>query len=300
VSPAKRRKPSNFQRASDGSMPLIEHIRELRSRVLKASVAILLGAGVMYYFSSRVVQFVLRPYCDYAEKLNTNNTCGLNLTSVLDPFMLQLKIAVYLGLAVSAPFWLYQLWAFIAPGLHRRERRYTYAFVAIATPLFSLGMGLGYVMVTRSIRFLLTLAPNISSVSLSLNMVEYFDFVTLVMVVFGLGFEFPLLILVLNVAGVVSARRLLSWWRVAIFLMFLFAGIVTPNPDPFSMTIFGLCLSALYFMAVGAAFVVDGRRARRAARESIGDDAVSPIEPVSPVDASTWGVHGSSDGGDEP
>ncbi len=292
MSPRLRRRPSNFQRAADGSMTLVEHIRELRNRLLKAVLAIIAGAIAMYFLAERVQDFVLDPYCDYAKTLNATNACGLNLTSILDPFMLKLKIALYLGLVVSAPFWAYQLWAFVAPGLHRRERRYTYAFVAIATPLFSLGMALGFFMVTKSMQFFLVLSPNLESLSLSLNMVEYFDFVTMVMLIFGFGFEFPLAALVLNVAGVVSAKRLLSWWRIAVFLTFVFAAIVTPNPEPFSMTIFALCLSALYFIAVGVAFLNDGRKARRAARDSIGDDDVSPIEPVSPVDAPTWGVHG--------
>lgn len=293
MSPLKRRRSSNFARASDGSMTLMEHIRELRSRLLKAIIAIILAAGVMYYFFATPVQeFVLDPYCDYAKTMNATGSCGLNFTNPLDAFMYKLKIGLYLGLVVSAPFWLYQLWAFVAPGLHRHERRYTYAFVSIATPLFGVGTVLGFIMVTKSMQFLLQAVPTIEGVTLSLNMVEYFDFVTLVMVIFGLGFEFPLLALVLNVAGVVSARRLLSWWRVAVFLMFVFAGLVTPNPEPFTMTIFALCLSALYFAAVGVAFLVDGRRARRAAQSGVDDDEVSPIEPVSPVDAPSWGVHG--------
>ena len=273
-------------------MTLIEHFKELRTRLFKASIAVLVAAIVMYYLAPDVQKFVIDPYCGYAKTINPTGSCGMNLTGILDPFMLQLKIALYLGLALSAPFWLYQLWAFVAPGLHRRERRYTYAFAAIATPLFSAGMALGYFMVTKSIEFFLQLTPDVDGLNLSLNMVEYFDFVTLVMLIFGLGFEFPLLVLILNVAGVVSAKRLLSWWRIAVFLTFVFAAIVTPNPEPFSMTIFALCLSALYFIAVGVAFIIDGRRARRASREGVGDDDVSPIEPVSPVDTPLWNVHG--------
>jgi sec-independent protein translocase protein TatC len=295
MSQGKRRRPTDFQRAADGSMTLMEHIYELRNRVLKAVLAIIAGAVAMFVLAEPVQQFVLEPYCEYAITVNPTQTCGLNFPNPLDAFMLQLKIALYLGLVVSAPIWLYQLWAFVAPGLHRRERRYTYAFVAIAAPLFSVGSALGFIMVTKSMQFLLRSVPTMDGLTLSINAIEYFDFVTLVMLIFGLGFEFPLVALVLNVAGVVSARRLLSWWRVAVFLMFAFAGIVTPNPDPFSMIIFALCLSALYFAAVGIAFIVDARRARRRASDGVGDDEVSPIEPVSPVDAPSWGVHGEPD-----
>jgi sec-independent protein translocase protein TatC len=98
----------------------------------------------------------------------------------------------------------------------------------------------------------------------------------------------------LNVAGLVSAKRLLSWWRTAVFLMFLFAAIVTPTPDPFGMTILALCIAVLYFAAVGVAFINDARRARRrASTAGVADDEISPIEPVSPVDAPTWGTHGA-------
>jgi sec-independent protein translocase protein TatC len=291
-----RRKPSKFERAADSSMTLVEHIRELRNRLFKAVIAIIVGAVVMYNFADQVQNFVIAPYCDYAKTVNATGACGLNFTSVLDSFMLRLKISLYLGMVVSAPIWLYQLWAFVAPGLHRRERRYTYTFVAIATPLFTAGIALGYFMVAKSIQFLLAFSPEVEGLTMSLNLVEYFDFVTLVMIVFGLGFEFPLVVLMLNVAGLVSARRLLSWWRVAVFLMVLFAAIVTPQPDPFSMLIFAAALSTLYFLAVGVAFVLDFRRDRRTARTAVSDDEISPIEPVSPVDAPTWGVHGSADG----
>jgi len=292
VSPAKRRRPSNFQRAADGSMTLIEHIYELRNRLAKASIAIVLGAVIAYIFAGQVQEFILQPYCDYARAQSVTVDCQMNARSVLDGFMLTLKIALYLGLAISAPVWLYQLWAFVAPGLHRNERRYTYGFAAAATPIFLVGMWLGYELVSRSIPVFLSLTPGLQ---LTLDITGYFDFVTLVMLVFGIGLEFPLLVLMLNFAGVLSARRMLSWWRPAILLMFLFAALVTPTPDPFGMTILALSIGLLYFAAVGVAFINDARRARRQSRDATGDDEVSPIEPVSPVDAGSWGVHGDSD-----
>jgi sec-independent protein translocase protein TatC len=292
VSPLKRRRPSNFQRAADGSMTLIEHIYELRNRLAKACLAIVVGTVIAYFFAEQVQAFIIQPYCDYAQAQSVSDECRMNATGVLDAFMLQLKIALYVGLAISAPIWLYQLWAFVAPGLHRHERRYTYAFAAVATPLFLTGMWLGFELVSRSIPIFLGLTPDLQ---LTLDITGYFDFVTLVMVVFGLGLELPLLVLMLNFAGVLSARRMLGWWRVAVLLMFLFAALVTPTPDPFGMTILALAMAALYFAAVGVAFLNDARRAKRAARESVADDEASPIEPVSPVDAPLWGVHGDPD-----
>jgi sec-independent protein translocase protein TatC len=209
------------------------------------------------------------------------------MTSVLDLFMLKLKIALYVGLVIAAPIWLYQLWAFIAPGLHKRERRFGYIFAAVATPLFAAGFALGYVLVSRSMQYFLGLSDTIT---VTVNLDGYFSFVTGVMLLFGAGFEFPLVVAMLNFAGLVSARRLLGWWRVAIFLMFLFAALVTPTPDPFNMTILAVCMAVLYFAAVGVAFLNDRRRNRRSLYAGMGDDEASRIEPVSPVDSSTWGT----------
>jgi sec-independent protein translocase protein TatC len=293
VSPVKRRKASGFQRAADGSMTLIEHIRELRSRLLKATVVILVGAIVAYFFASRIQAFIIEPYCEFMRGKTPTGTCQMNTTGVLDQFMLQLKIALYVGLAVSAPFWLYQLWAFIAPGLHKRERRYTYAFAIVATPLFLAGFWLGFELVSRSMKYFLGINQDLT---VTVNLDGYFDFVTGVMLLFGIGFEFPLVVAMLNAAGLVSAKKLLSWWRAAVFLMFLFAAIVTPTPDPFGMTILAVCMAVLYFAAVGVAFLNDARRARRRATTAgVADDEVSPIEPTSPVDAPTWGTHSADD-----
>ena len=285
MSKSQRRRPSNFERAADGSMTLIEHLRELRSRLFKACVAILVGTIAAYFVSADVQSFLIRPYCDFMAVHNPGVRCQMVTVGVLDQFMLQLKIALYLGLIVAAPFWLYQLWAFIAPGLHRRERRYTYAFAIVATPLFAAGFALGYILVSRSMRYFLGINPDLS-VSVTLD--GYFDFVTGVMLLFGVGFEFPLIVAMLNFAGLVSARRLLGWWRVAIFLMFLFAAVVTPTPDPFNMTILALCMAVLYFAAVGIAFLNDRRRQRRNPYSDLADDEISPLEPVSPVDGPNW------------
>jgi sec-independent protein translocase protein TatC len=289
----KRRRPNNFQRAAEGSMTLIEHIRELRSRLFKASVAIVITTVVAFFFAQRVQDFMTIPYCDFImPRLPAGTRCQFNTTGPLDQFMLNLKIALYMGLIAAGPIWLYQLWAFIAPGLHKRERKFGYAFAAIATPLFAAGFALGYYMVLRSMPFLLGMSENITA---TVNLLGYFDFVTGVMLIFGIGFEFPLLIGMLNFAGIVSARKLLSWWRAAVFLMFLFAALVTPTPDPFNMTVLALCMSALYFAVVGIAFLNDRRRAKRAQYRDLNDDEASPIEPVSPVDAPTWGAHGYDD-----
>ncbi len=273
-------------------MTLIEHIRELRKRLIRACLAILIGAIAGYLVAPHIQEIVTDPYCDFITMRNGGNGCGFNTGSPLDQFTLNLKIALYAGLVIAAPVWLYQLWAFIAPGLHRRERRYGYAFAAVATPLFAAGFVLGFILVSRSMEWFLGIN---SSFTVTVDLVGYFDFVTSVMLLFGVGFEFPLLVAMLNFAGLVSAKRLLTWWRVAVFAMFLFAALVTPTPDPFNMTILAACMAVLYFAAVGVAFLNDRRRARRNIYNQYADDELSPIEPVSPVDAPTWGAHRADD-----
>jgi len=267
-------------------MTLIEHIRELRSRLFKACLAILAGAIVGYFVSGRIQALITDPYCHFMASYTGGGKCQMNVTGPLDLFMLQLKIAMYAGLVLAAPFWLYQLWAFIAPGLHKRERRFGYVFAAVAAPLFAAGFVLGYILVNRSLQYFLSIN---AAITVTVNVDGYFDFVTGVMVLFGAGFEFPLIVAMLNFAGIVTARKLLSWWRVAVFLMFLFAALVTPTPDPFNMTILALCMAVLYFAAVGVAFLNDRRKGRRAQYAGLNDDEASPIEPVSPVDAPSWG-----------
>ncbi|HZN74016.1 MAG TPA: twin-arginine translocase subunit TatC [Micromonosporaceae bacterium] len=281
VSLLRRRGPTQFQRASDGSMTLIEHLRELRSRLFKASLGVVAGMIVGLFFARPVQNFINDPYCDF----KGDQICQFNVGSVVDPFMLQLKIGLYIGLLIASPIWLYQLWAFIAPGLHRHERKYTYVFTAVAVPLFALGAFLAFFVVTKSLVFFLGLSSG--QYEINVDLTGYFNFVTGVMLLFGAAFEFPLALLMLNFVGLLSAKRMLSWWRTAIFAMFAFAAIVTPTPDPFGMTALALAMGILYFGAVGVAFLNDRRRARNEPDYSgLSDDEISPMDEVpEPVEA---------------
>ncbi len=261
-------------------MTLMEHLYELRSRLFKASLGIVVGFAVGLWLAPRAWDYLIEPYCT----LRPAGQCQFS-GAVLGDFLVKLRLALYLGLMLAAPIWLYQLWAFIAPGLHKRERRYTYAFVGVAAPLFLAGAVLANFIIAKSLEFLLS---NGGRYTIVVDLPGYFEFVTNIMLLFGLGFEFPVVVVMLNFAGVVSARRLLSWWRVAIFLMFVFGAIVTPTPDPFGMTALAAVLSLLYFAAVGVAFINDARRRRRrreAEQGSVADDEVSPLaHTVEPVD----------------
>ncbi|PZG01596.1 twin-arginine translocase subunit TatC [Micromonospora deserti] len=274
----RKRGPSNFERAADGSMTLIEHVRELRNRLFKASLAVVVGFGLGIWLAGPVLHLLQQPYCDLPKARLANGSCAFVQLGPADLFLLQLKVGLWVGLIVAAPVWLYQLWAFIAPGLHRHERRYAYIFTALAAPLFAGGAVLAYFVTSKGLEFLLNVSGG-GDITTTLDITRYISFITNLILLFGVAFEFPLLVLMLNFVGIASAKRLLSWWRVAVFVFFAFSAVVTPTPDPFGMTALAICLCALYFAAVGVAFVNDKRRGRgKEIYAGIADDEVSPLE----------------------
>ncbi|MDP9795693.1 sec-independent protein translocase protein TatC [Catenuloplanes nepalensis] len=275
--PRRNKGPSKFEQAANGEMTLIEHVRELRNRLFRASLAVLAGFVVGFWLADGVFDLLKQPYCDLPTMRQADGGCPMTQLGPADGFLLKLKIALWVGLIVSAPIWLYQLWAFIAPGLHKHERGYAYGFVALAAPLFTGGAVLAYYVVEKGLYFLLT--SGVTGLDTQLEVTRYINFVTSLILLFGVAFLFPLVALMLNVVGLVSGKRLVSWWRIAVFAFFLFAAVVTPTPDPFGMTVLALALSALYFMAAGVAVLNDRRRGRgKSLYEGLDDDAVSPLD----------------------
>lgn len=259
-------------------MTLMEHIRELRNRLFRASLAIALGLVAGYIVSQPVFELLKVPYCNVKPP---GEDCDFIQLGAADGFILKLKIALWLGLIFAAPVWLYQLWAFVAPGLHRHERKWAYYFAAIAGPLFAGGVILAYVVVEKGLGFLLE--AGVTGVHVDLEVQKYISFVTGMMLLFGVSFEFPLLLMMLNFAGVLSGKRMLGWWRIAIFIAFAFAAVTTPDPGPFGMTLFALVLSLLYFITVGVALLNDRRRGRgKEIYEGLSDDETSSIDDYQP------------------
>src|SRR3954449_3682921 len=269
-----RRRPKD----AEGRMPLREHLRELRTRLIKSGIAILVGAVVGWFLYPWLFAELTKPLEDIV-KLHPDRFVKVNFGQVASPFNLQLKLSFYLGFVLSSPVWLYQLWAFIVPGLTKREKRYSMAFVAAAVPLFLVGIGLAWLVLPNAVRFLTDFTPK--GTSNIINASDYFTFVLQIMLAFGIAFVIPLLLVGLNMAGVVRAVTLAKAWRVAVFFCFLFAAIASPTPDAGSMLALAFPMVGLYMIAVGIAYLNDRRRAKRAAAAGFGDlsdDEASPLD----------------------
>jgi sec-independent protein translocase protein TatC len=273
---------SQRQQNPEGRMPLMDHIRELRNRVVKMALGLIAGMIVGFVFFTPIWHVIERPLCSAVIRGQTGcNTLGVNqlvLDGPLDSFYLRVKVAVIAGVILSSPIWLYQIWAFVAPGLYSRERRWSYIFLGTAVPLFLIGVTLAYWSLGRSMHYLLGLTPQ--HVSNLIQVDQYMSFVMTMLLAFGIAFEVPLLIVMLNLAGILTHARFRKWRRVMIFGVFLIAGMANPSPDPITMLILGGACAALVEVAEFIVWSNDRRRARLHPDPYAGlaDDELSPID----------------------
>ncbi|MGH3472857.1 MAG: twin-arginine translocase subunit TatC [Nocardioidaceae bacterium] len=262
----------------DGRMTLAEHLRELRTRLFISVVAIFVGFIVGWVLYGDIFSLLLSPYNSVVAGLRHK---GIHAEAVINdvggPFMLQAKVSLVAGLVIASPVWLYEIWAFIVPGLHRKEKRWTLSFVAVAGPLFMAGVVLGYLVLPKGINVLLGFTP--SSVTSLVDVNGYFSFVLRVLLVFGVAFEIPLFVVLLNLAGVVRAHQLARWRRWIIFLTFVFAAVATPSTDPITMLLLAIPMTMLFLISEVIARIVDRRRGRDQVDDYDGldDDEASPI-----------------------
>lgn len=291
------RRRGRRQHNPDGTMTLIEHLYELRFRLAIALVAAGIGATLGFLWFGHAVgpipklgDLLTEPYCSLPSNLRANlagnGECRLLATKPFEAFMLQFKVGATAGIVLTCPVWLYELWAFITPGLYAKERKFAMTFVACAAALFVVGAVLAYLIVSRGLQVLLGFGGG--QVITALTGSEYFNFVISLLVVFGASFELPLLVVMLNRVGIVKYEKLRKWRRGIIFGLFVFAAVATPSADAISMSILAAALTILFEMAVQIARLHDRRLARQRAEEgwdSWSDEEQSPLNHrVDPVD----------------
>lgn len=269
----------------DGRMPLFDHLRELRNRVIKIALAVIAGAIVSWAFYDRIWAFMQRPYCEAVGYCKVDVPGhSLVLSGVMDGFYLHLKVAIIAGAILTSPIWLYQIWAFVSPGLYAREKRWTYAFLGSAIPLFGLGCLFAFLAMSRGLKFFLSMSGGFTNLYTADTYIGYW----IAMIVgFGLCFEVPLFLVILNLARVVTHERFRKWRRTIIFLVFVFAGIASPSPDPLTMLLLGGVVVVLVEVAEVLIFLNDRRYARNHPDlyAGLSDEELSPVEAPEPVDA---------------
>ena len=265
-----------------GTMPLLDHLRELRKRIMRAAFFIFIFSILGFVYYDQIITTLAEPVCDLklAQSSGSNNCGSLFISGVLGPLNLQVKVAFLTGVIISAPFWLYQLWAFIAPALHRKERRKSVLFIIAATPFFTLGAALAYYILPIAIRVLFGFTPD--SLNNLVRFDDYLSFVLRIILIFGLAFELPVFLVSLNLIGVLSGKAILKPWRFAIFGITIFVAAFSPTADPLSMAALAVPLILFYFGAGGIALLVDKKRDKKS--QAIGDNQAADIDEASPIE----------------
>lgn len=270
-------------------MPLAEHLRELRNRLAKAMLAIVVVTVVAAFFYNDIINFLTKPILDSvgcgktfeelanaAKNSDNGQQCArITINGLLAPFTLALQVSLMAGVVFASPIWLYQLWAFVAPGLHRNEKKYAYGFVFTGVPLFLGGAFFAYRVLPTTAKVLIDFTPN--GVDNLLPLDDLLQLVTRMVIVFGLSFELPLLLIMLNLTRVLTGKRMLGWWRGMIMGITVFAAIATPSTDPISMLALAGPIWVLYFGAVAFSLMNDRRRRRRE-EEGPADDEASDLD----------------------
>jgi sec-independent protein translocase protein TatC len=260
----------------DGRMALTDHLREFRARLVRSMLVLVVAFVVALFFYDFLLDLIAQPYRSAIETINDETQSELVATGISAGLMLQLKLCGVAAVVASAPYWLYQIWAFIVPGLHPHERKWSRVVAAIAGPLFFGGVALGYYVLPKGISVLIAFVPD--DVQNLVDFSAYFSFVTRMLLIFGIAMEIPFFVILLNLAGIVSGKALGRYRPWIVIGVFVFAAVATPSTDPFSMLMLAIPLQVLFVVAEIVARLVDRARGRgRDSTDQWGDDEVSPI-----------------------
>ncbi len=267
-------------------MTLGDHLGELRHRLLVSGMAVVVGAVIGWIYYDEVFSFLRHPADVAVAALQAQGqNVGISVIGgVGSAFGLQLKLSFYVGLVLASPVWLYQLWRFVTPGLRTHERRWSFGFIAVAVPLFCAGIAFAYWALPKGLGVLLGFTPDQTDNLVPLD--DYLTFVLRMCLFFGLGFLLPVLLVLLNAAGVVSGRTLWGRWREVVLATWIFAAVATPTGDIFNLSLLAVPIMLLIFIAMGIASLNDRRRRRRTSDyDEWEDDETSPLDASpSPID----------------
>ena len=240
-------------------MSLGQHLLELRKRLFLAAAGILVGAIIGWLLSGFVWDALREPI--YAIIAAQDRNAQLNYPDITSAFDLKLKISFYVGMIISSPIWLYQIFAFLVPGLTRKEKQYTFGFFFTAVPLFFAGCLAGWYVLPHVVELMTSFAPQEDAALIVAQ--SYLDFVLKLVFAIGIAFVLPVFVVLLNFAGVISAQSIIKSWRMAILIIILFTAIATPAADVVSMFLLAIPMVVLYFAAYGIAYLHDRRIAKR-------------------------------------
>ena len=238
-------------------MPLIEHLVELRLRVIRILIGLFVGFLIAYHFSEKLFDLLLRPLCQAFQK----QECPIVFTGIAEPFLVYLKVGVLAGFFLSIPFTFYQIWIFISPGLRQSEKRWMLPFVFVASVMFVAGSLLGYFYIFP-IAFNFFLSQAAQPIHPMLSMSDYLSFASGLLFAFGFLFEIPVFVILLNLIGLVSAKSLWRTWRYCVAGIFVLSAVLTPA-DPYTMLLLGVPLSCLYILALIACSLLESVRSNR-------------------------------------
>ncbi len=246
--PLRRRQPVEVGEDGLVRMSLVQHLAELRRRVMISTIGVTLGAVVGFLLYNRVLSFLQEPYCDLKAERGLAGTCNFVITDPLEGVTTRLKVSAYIGLALALPVVLWQVWRFITPGLHPKEKKYAIPFIVSSIALFALGALIAVLTFPQALSFLISVSGD--EVETLFGPAKYISLYTLIMLAFGVAFEFPVVLVFLQIAGALSSRRLLRSWRMAIVGIFIAAAVITPSQDPYSLMGMALPMTLFYFGSI--------------------------------------------------